>query len=178
MAELNTHWTGSSSDDYLYRIGADYIRQLEEVMQASGINQAQLAESLCVTEGRVSQVLNNPGNLTLRKVIEYVRAIKKKVAMVVYDDVDPDNHNGPVSSQIFTVCWERCGKPTDFFSLNEWTNVADNASEARLQSGTVKYLVGQVAENRGVNIGYHPHSLSHPFTIAGTSSTKGERPNA
>jgi transcriptional regulator with XRE-family HTH domain len=126
MAELTRHWTESSVDDFLYRIAADYVRQLEQLMEVGGMSQAELAKLLGVTEGRVSQVLNNPGNLTLRKMIEYSRALGRKVSVVAYDDNDPENQSGPINAEVFAVCWEQAGKPSDFFELREHEATAAN----------------------------------------------------
>jgi transcriptional regulator with XRE-family HTH domain len=115
----NGHWTSRSTDDFLYRIASDFVGQIETAMDESGTSQAKLAEVLGVSEGRVSQILTNPGNLTLRKVIEYARALGKKVSVITYDDNDPDNLNGPVNSEIFTLCWKRAGEPTDFFAFDQ-----------------------------------------------------------
>src|ERR1039457_4669401 len=131
MAELNSHWTEASIEDFLYRVGSDYITQIEQAMDAEGTKQSELAKALNVTEGRVSQVLNNPGNLTLRKVIEYARALQKKVAIVVYDDGDPDNANGPINAEIFARCWDRSGKPSDFFAVDD-----DNSRAVAIASVT------------------------------------------
>src|SRR5450759_2614716 len=119
MGHLSKHWTERSIEDFLYRVGFDFVQQIEELMKPSGTSQTELAKKLGVTEGRVSQVLNNPGNLTLRKVIEYARALQKKVAIVVYDDGDPDNENGPINAEIFARCWDRSGKPADFFAMDD-----------------------------------------------------------
>jgi transcriptional regulator with XRE-family HTH domain len=117
MTNAGHHWTEKSTDDFLYRIAADFIRQIESAMESAEINQAELAKRLKVSEGRVSQVLNNPGNLTLRKIVEYVRALGRKVAIVEYDDNDPKNLTGPVNSEIFAKCWYGAGMPNDFFAL-------------------------------------------------------------
>ena len=132
MAELKAgHWTGRSVDDFLYRIASDFVRQIERAMEESHISQAKLAQSLGVTEGRVSQIMNNPGNLTLKKIIEYSRALDKKVSVVAYDDDDPQNLNGPINSEVFTLCWEKAGKPVDFFAfVEEYQDVAVNAESA------------------------------------------------
>jgi transcriptional regulator with XRE-family HTH domain len=122
MASIGGHWTNKSIEDFLYRVGSDYIVQIEHAMDERGINQSALAQQLDVTEGRVSQVLNNPGNLTLKKIIAYARALRKKVAIIAYDDDDPDNHKGPVNSEIFVKCWEKAGRPSDFFELNQPEN--------------------------------------------------------
>jgi len=116
MAQLNGHWTNESVKAFLYRISFDFVTQLENMMDADGVKPNELAKRLGVSKGRVSQILNNPGNLTLRTVVEYARALDVKVAIVAYDDDDVDNDNGPVNPQIFAACWERSGKPTDFFS--------------------------------------------------------------
>jgi transcriptional regulator with XRE-family HTH domain len=86
-------------------------------MERSKISQAALAGKLGVSEGRVSQVLNNPGNLTLKKIVEYARALGRKVSIVAYNDGDPDNRDGPVDAEIFATCWANAGKPTDHFAL-------------------------------------------------------------
>jgi hypothetical protein len=44
-----------------------------------------------------------------------------KVAVVAYDDGDPSNEKGPINSEIFSVCWSQCGRPRDFFDLQEYT---------------------------------------------------------
>ena len=113
------HWTAKSSEDYLYKIAADFIRQLEQHMEQSSLNQSELAKKLGVTEGRVSQVINNPGNLTLKKVIEYARAVGLKVSVVAYNDDDPDNQRGPINAEIFSRCWQQAGKPNDVWALTE-----------------------------------------------------------
>jgi predicted XRE-type DNA-binding protein len=117
----NGHWTSWSTENFQYRIAADFVRQIEKAMESQGISQAMLAQRLHVTEGRVSQVLNNPGNLTLKKIIEYARAIDYKVSVVAYYDEDPQNFNGPVSSEIFAMCWYHAGSPHDFFELQAST---------------------------------------------------------
>jgi transcriptional regulator with XRE-family HTH domain len=116
-ASKYSHWTEKSADDFLYKIAADFVRQIESAMKNAGVNQSDLAKRLKVSEGRVSQVLNNPGNLTLKKIVEYVRALGRKVAIVEYDDHDPDNINGPVNSEIFAKCWQIAGNPADYFAL-------------------------------------------------------------
>jgi hypothetical protein len=122
MPELKqVHWTERSLNDFVYRLSADFIRQLEQAMAGHGDNKVALANKLGVSKGRVSQLINNPGNMTLRKMIEYSRALGKKISVVMYDDGDHANTSGPISSQVFTACWENAGKPTDFFSLRENT---------------------------------------------------------
>lgn len=129
---LSKHWTERSTADFLYRIGLDFVSSLESAMKDAHVTQAELAKTLGVTEGRVSQVLNNPGNLTLKKIVEYARGVGRKVAIVTYDDGDPDNNNGPVDPEIFSRCWGHLNKPTDFFELKDAYRVrarSDSASK-------------------------------------------------
>jgi transcriptional regulator with XRE-family HTH domain len=131
MAKLAVHWTERGTDDFLYRIASDFVLHIEKSLVREHISQAALAKQIGVSEGRVSQVLNNPGNLTLKQVIKYARAIGEKVSIVSYNDGDPDNMNGPVNAEIFTVAWERIGKPTDFFELHPEVKTADTRAIIR-----------------------------------------------
>lgn len=118
---MNKHWTEKSTENFLSRITFDFIAQLEQKMESIPLTQLELANKLNVTEGRVSQILNNPSNLTLKNIIKYARALGMKIAIVAYEDGDPDNTRGLVNSEIFSICWEKQGKPADFFSLEEPT---------------------------------------------------------
>jgi transcriptional regulator with XRE-family HTH domain len=113
------HWTERSLDDFVHRLSSDFIVQLEKRIDDDDVTKKQIADRLGITGGAVSQVLNNPGNLELRTMVQYARAVGMKVAVVAYDDNDPDNTKGPVISEIFEKCWEKLGSPQDFFDLNE-----------------------------------------------------------
>ena len=119
---MSKHWTERSVKDFLHRITSDFITQLEKKMESLPLTQTQLAKKLKISEGRISQILNNPGNLTLIKIIEYSRALNLKVAIVAYENNDDENGNAPVNSEIFSICWERQGKPTNYFSLEQANN--------------------------------------------------------
>lgn len=112
-------WTEKNTENYLSRIRFDFITQLEKKMESVPLTQADLAKKLVLTEGAVSQILNNPSNLTLKTIVRYARAVGLKVSIIAYDDNDPNNNNGLINSEIFNICWEKQGKPTDFFALNE-----------------------------------------------------------
>lgn len=116
---MSAHWTDRSINDFVYRISSDFALQIENKLDEKNITQSSLAETLGVTDGRVSQVLRNPGNLTLKKMVEYARSLGMKVSVVAYEDDDPQNKKGPINSQIFTACWKKSGKPSDFFALRE-----------------------------------------------------------
>jgi len=119
MANTATHWTERSTEDFVHRLSSDFIVQLDKRIKDDEVTKKQVADRLGVTGGAVSQVLNNPGNLELRTMVQYARALGMKVAVIAYDDGDPDNKKGPISSEIFAKCWERLDKPQTFFQLNE-----------------------------------------------------------
>jgi transcriptional regulator with XRE-family HTH domain len=112
---MKPHWTARSIKDYLFRIASDFIAQLESKMDSLPISQDELAKKLGVTKGRVSQLINHPGNISLATMIEYAKAVGMKVSVVAYEDNDPKNTKGPIDSEIFRICWEQLGKPRDFW---------------------------------------------------------------
>jgi len=116
--EQLTHWTANSTKDFVHRITSDFIGQLEMRIEERGIEKKQIAAKLNVSPGRVSQVLNNPGNLTIARTVEYTGALGMKVALIAYDDGDSENSRGPINAQVFTECWRRMGCPRDLFSLD------------------------------------------------------------
>ncbi len=116
---MSRHWTEESVDNFASRLSFDFITQLAKKMESLPLSQAEFAEILGVTEGRVSQILNNPGNPGLRKMVEYARALKLKVAVVAYDDNDPENERGPINPEVFLSCWEKLERPQDFFDLED-----------------------------------------------------------
>jgi hypothetical protein len=118
--ELNSseHWTAGSIQNFTYRIAADFLAQVETEIESGEVSRTLLAKRLDRTPGRVSQLLNNPGNLTITSAVRLVRAAGMKVALVAYKDNDPQNNNGPINSAIFSQCWKDVGAPTTFFELS------------------------------------------------------------
>jgi|GEM_PF-6912231 len=116
---MKTHWTERSLKDYIFRIAADFIVQLEDKMELLPLSRGALAKKMKKTKGWVSQVFNNPGNLKIHTIVEYSRALNMKVAIVAYEDNDPKNEKGPINSEIFKICWEKAGKPRDFWAFQE-----------------------------------------------------------
>jgi transcriptional regulator with XRE-family HTH domain len=114
-----THWTEQSIKDYHFRIAADFIAQLQDKMESKNISQDMLAEMIGVTKSRISQVINNPGNMTIGLMVKFARALGLKVSLIAYDDDDPSNIKGPINSEIFKICWEKTGKPRDFWDMEE-----------------------------------------------------------
>jgi len=88
-------------------------------MEEESISKSALAERLNRSTGRVSQVYNNPGNLSLRVIVEHAQALGMKAAIVAYDDGDPENYSGPISPNVFVRSWEALGMPRDLFEVAE-----------------------------------------------------------
>lgn len=118
---LKAHWTDQSLRDFSYWILSDFTAQVETSLEQSGMSNNAFAEVIHVSPGRVSQVLNDPGNLTIGNVVKYARGLGKKVALVMYDDVDPENTKGPIHAEVFTECWQRMGCPQEMYDLNTMT---------------------------------------------------------
>jgi transcriptional regulator with XRE-family HTH domain len=133
---MKAHWTQRTIRDYLFRIAADFIAQLEKKMEAENMSQDELAKKLKITKGRVSQVLNHPGNISLAIVAKYARALGMKMSIIAYEDGDPENIRGPINSEIFKICWEACGKPHDFWELQETEESKQDAAQVILTEGT------------------------------------------
>jgi len=128
---MTEHWTNDSSKSFVFAVAMDFVGALEEAMEQQDVSQRELAGRLGISEGRVSQIINNPGNLTLRSAVEWARALGHKAALVAYDDGDADNERGPVFADVFQRCWEALGKPVDGASL------ATACAKARDLSGVV-----------------------------------------
>ncbi|SPF52212.1 hypothetical protein SBA4_4930003 [Candidatus Sulfopaludibacter sp. SbA4] len=117
-SSIEQHWTEANSEAFAHRMAFDFIAQIEKKMGSLPISQIELARRLKVSEGAVSKLLNNPQNLTLRTIAKYSRALGIKAAIVAYDDGDPQNTKGPITSEIFTTCWEQAGRPRDVWALD------------------------------------------------------------
>lgn len=129
---MKVHWTERSIKDYFFRIAFDLIVQFEKKMESENISKAELAKRLKITKGRVSQVLNNPGNISIRNIVKYARMLDMKVSILAYEDDDPQNKKGPINPEIFKICWENSGKPRDFWAFQETlgsSKVVDNVEE-------------------------------------------------
>ncbi len=117
MTTATKHWTSDDIESFAYRVAFDFVAYVTTLLESGNFSQQQLAERLGVSEGRVSQILNSPGNLTLKQIVRLARALGRKVAVVPYDDGDADNFKGPISSAVFTACWEFANKPADLFEV-------------------------------------------------------------
>lgn len=159
------HWTAKSTDAFVFRISSDFVAQLHVKLEAKGISQSQLAKRIGVTIGRVSQVLNDPGNLTLKGTVKFARALGMKVAVIAYDDGDPMNNKGPVSSEIFHACWSNAGAPRDFFEL---ANSGGLVHQIGVGSPPVQ---GDIYYQRVTSVNRTHYQLKDMGTLVGTTSS-------
>lgn len=130
MKAKNRHWTARSGRDFRYSVLSDFLGQLEDEVARRGWNDAELARRWRRTPGRVSQVLNNPGNLTLRSMIELSRVLGMKVAIVAYDDADSKDERGPIPAAVFVRAWEMAGKPAHLWQLEDQDKAKHDATTA------------------------------------------------
>ncbi|MGO9940670.1 MAG: helix-turn-helix domain-containing protein [Terracidiphilus sp.] len=117
--ETVAHWTQNSTTDFVYSISSNFIAQIETKIEAEDISQSKIASKMGKTDGRVSQVLNNPGNLSIRVMVELARALGMKVSIVAYDDHDHDNDRGPIDPDVFVKCWEHAGRPSNLIEAED-----------------------------------------------------------
>jgi len=113
----NTHWTNKSFLDFVYGVGAGVVDQLQQALDRRRLTHADFARMVARSPGRVSQVMNNPGNLTLKTVGEWSRALGLGFSIVLYDDRGADLENGPIHPDIFRTCWESASRPRNQFEL-------------------------------------------------------------
>jgi transcriptional regulator with XRE-family HTH domain len=96
----------------------DFIDTLDSRLEELGLSRREFASKLGVTEGRISQVFNNPANFTMRKMVEWSRILGLKVSLVSFEDKD-DPSGAPVFSTSFKRSWEILGRPKFEEELNK-----------------------------------------------------------
>lgn len=159
---ISKHWTAESIEDFTFRIASDFLAQVETKIEAGEINRTELAHRLNRTPGRVSQLFNNPGNLTVTSAVRLVRAAGMKVALVAYDDNDPQNNSGPVNSELFSRCWTYMGAPKTFF---EFANTTASASVGNYFNAYTVNCNGPVAVSTVyANSGVFSYNANSPVT--------------
>lgn len=121
---MTAHWTEASPQKFAYRVASDFVEQVRLAMKAKGWSQNKFAKKLGLTPGRVSQILNNPGNLTLETMALWARKLGGKMAVTYYEDGDSHNQRGPINGEVFRLCWVKAEKPINTWSLKESATAA------------------------------------------------------
>ncbi len=115
------HWTAGSPLRMVRAISADFIAQLESIIEEiPGFSHGDLAKRIGVSLGRVSQVMNSPGNFTLKNTVVYTNAVEMNLAIVVYP-IEPNGNGAPISGDVFRTCWEIAGRPRNMFDIHDNT---------------------------------------------------------
>lgn len=115
----HNHWTAGDPRRVAQWVAFDFIAQLEtRIEQIPGFTHKDLAKRLHVSIGRVSQIMNSPGNFTIRNGCSYAGAVDMNAALVLYP---ADCRSAPISGDIFRACWEIAGRPTNMFEVQENT---------------------------------------------------------
>ena len=68
---MRGNWGHRNDSDFLYQVAADFVAQLDDILESEQMDRTELAKKLGVSKGRVSQILNNPGNLEPKNVVRY-----------------------------------------------------------------------------------------------------------
>jgi transcriptional regulator with XRE-family HTH domain len=124
--QLSTHWTAEDTASFQHFVAFDFLDQIEQKLDEQNMSRTDLAKKLGVDKSRVSQIFSNPGNLTLRNMVEWARAVDLKLGILAYDDGEVAGERGPVSSWIFLHCWDRMRKPRDMADIGAITGCPDS----------------------------------------------------
>ena len=172
--KLNKHWTEESTSAFAFELAAGFVRFIERSLDH--LSQADIARRLNVSEGSVSQMINAPGNFTLKRIVEYARrALRAKVTILAYDDGDPENLKGPIQPEVFLECWNRCGKPKDFSEVGE----QDDGPAYLMYEDFTRFQPYKVeARAETAHLQRQKFQFSSGITMVGTSSVVfGSMPN-
>jgi hypothetical protein len=121
LSKTQQHWTGGDPLRLVRSISSDFMAQIEMKMEdLVGFTHSDLAKRLDVSLGRVSQMMNSPGNFTLKNGVAYARAVGMRMAVVAYPPNSVSN-GSPISGDVFRACWEIAGRPTNMFEIQEST---------------------------------------------------------
>lgn len=124
---MTTHWTENSPQKFAYRVASDFTEQVRAALKAKKWSQNKFAKKLGLTPGRVSQILNNPGNLTLETMALWARKLGGKVVVSYYEDGDSRNQRGPINGEVFRLCWVKAGRPANAWLIRESAQPAPSA---------------------------------------------------
>lgn len=159
-----SHWTARSPEDFLYSIASDFVEQLRAKMKTLGLSQSELALAAKVSKSYVSQVFNDPGNLSLITIVKFAKAVGMKVSIVGYEQSAKEAETvGPINSEVFRLCWERQGKPIDLWSFKE-QNVATTSNTIDVKTFMENHVLGMALLRESQPTNPTPKSSIHQLT--------------
>jgi transcriptional regulator with XRE-family HTH domain len=127
----------------------DFIDKLNFRLLELGLTRRDFARKLGVSEGRISQIFNNPSNFTMNKMVEWARELGLKVTLVSYEDKD-DPSGAPVFSDSFREIWKIFGRPRFEEQIEKIRLSCGNCLES--QATNVVWLPGIEKEPIGWNL--------------------------
>jgi len=115
--EGKMHWTRESEAALVNALAMDLTSIVEEALEQGKLSREELRTILDVSNGRISQILSAPGNLTLRTMVRLGKACGKDITVVPYEYQGEER--GPIHPQVFVAAWEAAGKPGMISELAE-----------------------------------------------------------
>jgi hypothetical protein len=168
------HWTAGNPLRMVRWVASDFIAQLESrIEEIPGFSNGELAKRLGVSLGRVSQVMNSPGNFTIKNALVYANAVERKVAVVVYS-ADADSNDAPISGDVFRACWEIAGRPKNMFDIQD-NSIGLVAHHGRCGMAAIGHTWGTVADlwNCTAQTDYQHRLIASVPTESSTITSKG-----
>lgn len=115
MSQADVHWSAKSDDDFRFCVASQFVDQIEKRLEELEMSYTDLAKKINRTLGRVSQFMNDPGDLKLSTMVRIVRVLGLKFTIVVYAE---DQSRGIVEPVFVKRCWEHHKCPTNRWDVN------------------------------------------------------------
>jgi len=122
MSDDCKHWTSESTECYLSRMSFDFVRQIESIMKETGVSLDDLAAALGVPKEDAIDTLGNGDTLTLDSMARIAMALGIDLTIIAHKH-DRSFGSGPLFSEVFRMCWEHCGRPSDLYEVQDFSGV-------------------------------------------------------
>lgn len=119
-----THWT-EDSGAYIAFIRSDFVTLLHKHMDNK--KRKKFADHFNITD-EVINVFLLTKKFSLEEMVDVCRLLGLKLSIVVYDDKDPDNNNGPVLGEVLLDFLNKVGfsrEQKDINSVNDNKSIYD-----------------------------------------------------
>lgn len=120
------HWSRKDESALVNALAMDITSIVEQALDSGALSREELRQALDVSNGRISQILSAPGNLTLRTMVRLAKVCKKDITVVPYEYQGEDK--GPIHPQVFVKAWEAAGKPSMMWELRDFIRTAPVAA--------------------------------------------------
>ena len=122
MADVHKNWTAESPSAFARKLMFGFLTQIRKTLEKRSPLSEEEIHSL-VDAKYALQVLEeeddypNLEKISIVQLARWCQEFKLKAAIVLYEDGDPENHNGLIDPEVFRGCWHKQGEPKDFFEL-------------------------------------------------------------